>query len=167
MKVFSCRDMLTKDMNEPEYLSELSLLGASQINYPQKPEDAKLEAIPNQWPQNDYLINIDCHEFTCLCPKTGQPDFAKVYISYIPKNHLIESKALKLYLFSFRNHGIFHEFVINKIATDLKNAIDPKFIQVFGDFMPRGGIAIRPVVQLGDRDLYKSLISTSLNTVKE
>jgi 7-cyano-7-deazaguanine reductase len=149
------------------YLADLSLLGASQINYPQNPEQAKLEAIPNQWPQNDYLVNLDCHEFTCLCPKTGQPDFAKLYITYIPKNHLIESKALKLYLFSFRNHGIFHEFVINKIATDLKNAIDPKFIQVFGDFMPRGGIAIRPVVQLGDRDLYKSLISTSLNTVKE
>ena len=151
-------------MNEPEYLSELSLLGASQINYPQKPEDAKLEAIPNQWPPNDYFINLDCHEFTCLCPKTGQPDFAKVYISYIPKDHLIESKALKLYLFSFRNHGIFHEFVINKIANDLKQAIDPKFIQVYGDFMPRGGIAIRPLVQLGDRDLHRSL---ALNPDKE
>lgn len=136
---------------------DLSLLGASNTHYPQHPDEAKLEAIPNQWNTNDYFINLDCHEFTCLCPKTGQPDFAKIYISYVPGEFLIESKALKLYLFSFRNIGIFHEFVINKIADDLNKAIKPKFIKVYGDFMPRGGISIRPEVKLGDMDLYTSL----------
>lgn len=128
----------------------LSLLGASQIDYPQSPEEAVLEVIPNKWTQNDYTVNLDCHEFTCLCPKTGQPDFAKIFISYIPADLLVESKALKLYLFSYRNTGIFHEFVINKIANDLFDAMKPKYLKVEGDFMPRGGIAIKPVVELGD-----------------
>lgn len=135
----------------------LSILGSSQTIYPTNPDEAKLEAIPNLCKANDYIVNLDCHEFTCLCPKTSQPDFAKIYISYIPGDFLIESKALKLYLFSFRNHGIFHEFVINKIANDLDQAIKPKFIKVLGDFMPRGGIAIRPEVKLGDLDSYKNL----------
>ena len=135
----------------------LTLLGSSETVYPQDPDQAKLEAIDNQWKDQDYIVNLDCHEFTCLCPKTGQPDFAKIYISYIPGDSLVESKALKLYLFSYRNHGIFHEFVINKIARDLNNAINAKYIKVVGDFMPRGGIAIKPVVQLGDCDLYSEL----------
>ena len=145
-------------MQTEDATDSLSLLGASQIDYPKHPDEAKLEAIANQWTDNDYIINLDCHEFTCLCPKTGQPDFAQIYISYIPGEQLIESKALKLYLFSFRNHGIFHEFVINKIANDLNKTIAPKYIKVVGDFMPRGGIAIKPVVQLGDIELYKSLM---------
>lgn len=144
-------------MQNPDLLSDLSLLGASKVDYPQHPDEARLEAIPNQWREHDYIINLDCHEFTCLCPKTGQPDFAKIYISYIPGEFLIESKALKLYLFSFRNHGIFHEFVINKIASDLAQVLKPKYIKVVGDFMPRGGIAIKPCVQLGDIKLYKQL----------
>lgn len=136
----------------------LSLLGAGETNYPTHPDEANLEAIPNQWNANDYIVNLDCHEFTCVCPKTGQPDFAKIYISYIPGEFLIESKALKLYLFSFRNIGIFHEFVVNKIAADLNKAIKPKFLKVYGDFMPRGGISIRPEVKLGDIDLYEDLL---------
>lgn len=144
-------------MTDTSYLDELSLLGSSKIDYPQSPEEAKLEPIPNQWTSNDYIVNLDCHEFTCLCPKTGQPDFAKIYIEFIPGEALVESKALKLYLFAFRNHGIFHEFVINKIAADIEAAIKPKFIRVLGDFMPRGGIAIKPDVQLGDIELYKKL----------
>ncbi len=127
---------------------ELSLLGAQQTEYPQSPEAAKLEVIPNQWQGNDYTVNLDCHEFTCLCPKTGQPDFAQIHIEYIPGELLVESKALKLYLFSYRNTGIFHEFVINKIAKDLFDAMQPKYLKVSGDFMPRGGIAIKPVVEL-------------------
>lgn len=138
-------------------LENLTLLGASKTDYPSSPEEAKLESINNQWIDNDYIVNLDCHEFTCLCPKTGQPDFAKIYISYIPGKFLIESKALKLYLFSYRNYGIFHEFVINKIARDLQNIIQAKYIRVTGKFMPRGGIAINPLVQLGDMDLYKKL----------
>ncbi len=138
-------------------LDNLTLLGAGQTVYPTSPEDARLEAIPNQWQDNDYIVNLDCLEFTCLCPKTGQPDFAQIFISYIPGESLIESKALKLYLFSYRNHGIFHEFVINKIARDLNNAIQAKYIKVVGKFMPRGGISINPVVQLGDLKLYETL----------
>ncbi len=138
---------------QEESTKDLSLLGSAETVYPNSPEDAQLEAIPNMLQKNDYSINMDCHEFTCLCPKTGQPDFAKIYISYLPAESLVESKSLKLYLFSFRNQGIFHEFVINKIAEDLFNTIKPKYLKVLGDFMPRGGIAIRPIVELGDKTL--------------
>lgn len=137
---------------------ELSLLGNSQTEYPSSPSEAKLEAIPNLWKDNDYLVNLDCPEFTCVCPKTSQPDFAHIVIDYIPGPSLIESKALKLYLFSFRNEGIFHEFVVNKIADDLNKAINPKYIRVKAKFMPRGGIAINPVVELGDLNLGRKLI---------
>ena len=139
---------------------KLSLLGSGNTIYPTNPEDAILEAISNQFPDNDYLVNLDCHEFTCLCPKTGQPDFAKIFISYIPDQHLVESKSLKLYLFSYRNHGIFHEFVINKITRDLANLLKPKFIKVTGNFMPRGGISINPQVTLGDSVLYGKLVNS-------
>lgn len=139
---------------------KLSLLGSGNTIYPTNPEDAILEAISNQFPDSDYLVNLDCHEFTCLCPKTGQPDFAKIFISYIPDQLLIESKSLKLYLFSYRNHGIFHEFVINKITRDLANLLKPKFIKVTGNFMPRGGISINPQVTLGDSVLYGKLVNS-------
>jgi 7-cyano-7-deazaguanine reductase len=134
----------------------LSLLGSNETQYPAKPEEAILEVIPNMWLDHDYVVELDCHEFTCLCPKTSQPDFARIKIYYIPNRELIESKALKLYLFSFRNTGIFHEFVINKIANELNAVLNPKFICVEGDFMPRGGIAIKPRAFLGDLQLGKS-----------
>jgi len=137
-------------------VENLTLLG-KETQYPSHPDQAKLEVIANQWLTNDYLVELDCKEFTCVCPKTGQPDFAEILITYIPDQLLIESKALKLYLFSFRNHGIFHEFVINKIADDLYQALQPKFLKVVGRFSPRGGIAINPEVKLGDLSLYKSL----------
>lgn len=135
----------------------LVLLGQSQTNYPVSPEEAQLEAIPNLCKENDYVINLDCHEFTCLCPKTSQPDFAKIFISYIPNDFIVESKSLKLYLFAYRNTGIFHEFVINKIAQDLQKILGAKVLRVIGDFMPRGGIAIKPVVVLGDKALVEAL----------
>jgi len=135
----------------------LVLLGQSQTNYPSSVEEAQLEAIPNLCKENDYVINLDCHEFTCLCPKTSQPDFAKIFISYIPNDFIIESKSLKLYLFAYRNTGIFHEFVINKIAMDLQKLLGAKVLRVVGDFMPRGGIAIKPVVILGDKALVEAL----------
>ncbi|MCH2227405.1 MAG: preQ(1) synthase [Candidatus Caenarcaniphilales bacterium] len=134
----------------------LSLLGNTETKYPESPEEAKLESIPNLWTNNDYVVNLDCHEFTCLCPKTSQPDFASLEISYIPDQLLVESKALKLYLFSYRNQGIFHEFVTNKIANDLQEILKAKVLIVKGDFMPRGGIAIKPTVVLGDKELAKT-----------
>lgn len=147
-----------KEESRPENGSEsLNLLGSAETKYPQSPDEAQLEAIPNMWKANDYSINLDCHEFTCLCPKTGQPDFAKIYISYLPAESLVESKSLKLYLFAYRNEGIFHEFVINKIADDIFNTIKPKYLKVLGDFMPRGGIAIRPIVELGDTSLREKI----------
>jgi 7-cyano-7-deazaguanine reductase len=136
---------------------KLSLLGSANTVYPNSPEDAVLEPISNQFTDNDYKVDLDCQEFTCLCPKTGQPDFAKIFISYIPDKYLIESKSLKLYLFSYRNQGIFHEFVINKIAKDLFMVLQPKSLKVTGNFMPRGGISINPQVLLGDRVLYDRL----------
>ncbi len=140
-----------------ELLKDLSLLGEA-TNYPQDPDEAKLEAIPNQWQEHDYLVELDCPEFTCVCPKTSQPDFAKIYISYIPAEKLIESKALKLYLGAYRNYGIFHEYVVNKIARDLQTVLQAKYLRVFGDFSARGGISIKPSVELGDRDLGFSLL---------
>ena len=134
----------------------LNLLGNTETKYPNSPEEADLEVIPNLWTENDYVVQLDCHEFTCLCPKTAQPDFARLDIQYIPRDLLIESKALKLYLFSFRNTGIFHEFVVNKIANDLQEKLNAKVLVVTGDFMPRGGIAIKPKVVLGDRDLAEA-----------
>lgn len=134
----------------------LSLLGNTETIYPKTPSEAKLEVIPNLFLDNDYVVKLDCHEFTCLCPKTGQPDFANMEIIYIPNKHLIESKALKLYLFAYRNEGIFHEFVTNKIASDLQEQLAAKLLIVKGKFMPRGGIAINPVVVLGDKELAKN-----------
>ncbi len=105
-----------------------------------------LETFANKHPDNDYIVVLDAYEFTSLCPKTGQPDFAKVVISYIPDERLVESKSLKLYLFSFRNHGDFHEDCMNIIMKDLISLMDPKYIEVTGIFTPRGGIAILPMV---------------------
>ncbi len=143
--------------NNQELLADLTLLGSSHNNYPQDPDEAKLETIANQWTDADYLVQLDCPEFTCVCPKTGQPDFARIYISYIPDQRLIESKALKLYLFAYRNYGIFHEYVVNKIARDLQNVLNAKYLRVYGDFSARGGISIKPCVELGDRELGRRL----------
>ena len=108
-----------------------------------------LESIPNPHPQNNYFIKFNCPEFTTLCPITGQPDFATIYISYIPDSHIVESKSLKLYLFSFRNHGGFHEDCINIIASDLIALLSPRYLEVWGKFTPRGGLSIDPYVNYG------------------
>jgi len=131
-------------------MEDLTLLGQGKTKYPTCPEEAKLETFDNKWPDNHYTVEFECPEFTSLCPKTGQPDFAKVSIIYIPHKKLVESKSLKLYLFSFRNHGEFHESVINRIAHDLYKLMEPHIIMVRGDFYPRGGISINPVVVLPD-----------------
>lgn len=128
----------------------LNLLGQGKTKYPTCPEEAVLETFDNKWPDNRYIVELECPEFTSLCPRTNQPDFARLTIAYIPDRLLIESKALKLYLFSFRAHGEFHESVTNRIATDLFEAMHPKALVIRGDFYPRGGISINPVVEMGD-----------------
>ena len=108
-----------------------------------------LETFINKHQGNDYWVRFNCPEFTSLCPITGQPDFAEIRISYIPDVKMVESKSLKLYLFSFRNHGDFHEDCVNKIMKDLISLMDPKYIEVTGLFTPRGGISIYPYANYG------------------
>lgn len=108
-----------------------------------------LETFENQHQENDYWVEFLCPEFTTLCPITGQPDFAEILIRYIPDKRMVESKSLKLYLFSFRNHGDFHEDCVNIIMKDLIRLMDPRYIEVVGNFVPRGGIAIHPFANYG------------------
>ena len=111
-----------------------------------------LETFQNKHPENDYWVQFNCPEFTSLCPITGQPeqpDFAEIKIMYIPGERMVESKSLKLYLFSFRNHGDFHEDCVNVIMKDLIRLMDPKYIEVIGLFTPRGGISIYPYANYG------------------
>ena len=108
-----------------------------------------LETFENQHPERDYWVQLSCPEFTTLCPITGQPDFAELKILYIPDRRMVESKSLKLYLFSFRNHGDFHEDCVNIILNDLIRLMDPRYIEVKGNFVPRGGIAIHPYANYG------------------
>ena len=99
-----------------------------------------LETFPNPRPEHDYEINMECPEFTCLCPRTGQPDFATIRITYVPDKVCVELKSLKLYIWSYRNEGAFHEAVINQILDDLVQACQPRKMTVVGDFNVRGGI---------------------------
>ncbi len=99
-----------------------------------------LDTFPNPKPDRDYTIHFECPEFTCVCPKTGQPDFATIRIEYIPDKLCVELKSLKLYLWSFRNEGHFHEAVTNLILDDLAKATQPRYMKVTGDFFVRGGI---------------------------
>jgi 7-cyano-7-deazaguanine reductase len=108
-----------------------------------------LESFENKHPDRDYWVKFNCPEFTSLCPVTGQPDFATIYISYIPGKKMLESKSLKLYLFSFRNHGAFHEDCVNIILNDLVELLHPRYIEVTGKFLPRGGISIDPWCNYG------------------
>ena len=108
-----------------------------------------LETFENRHKDNDYWVQFNCPEFTSLCPITGQPDFAEIKIMYIPGERMVESKSLKLYLFSFRNHGDFHEDCVNTIMKDLVRLMQPKYIEVTGLFTPRGGISIYPYANYG------------------
>lgn len=108
-----------------------------------------LETFENRHPDNDYWVRFNCPEFTSLCPITGQPDFAEIRIAYVPAERMVESKSLKLYLFSFRNHGDFHEDCVNTIMKDLVKLMQPKYIEVKGIFTPRGGISIWPYANYG------------------
>lgn len=143
-------------MSQPEKQkergAELSLLGNQQVKYTFDYDPSLLESFVNKHPDNDYWVKFNCPEFTSLCPITGQPDFATLYISYIPGERMVESKSLKLYLFSFRNHGDFHEDCVNIIMKDLIKLMDPKYIEVWGKFTPRGGISIDPWCNYGKPD---------------
>lgn len=120
----------------------LTLLNRNHKKYPTSPKQARLEAFRNTHPNRDYWIEFDCPEFTSICPVTGQPDFGHITIEYIPDRLCLESKSLKLYLFSYRNHGAFHEEVVNLILDDIVKAIKPREICVSGEFNRRGGIGI-------------------------
>lgn len=130
--------------NEP-----LTLLGNQNTTYDTQYNPSVLERFGNKHPDNDYFVKFNCPEFTSLCPITGQPDFANIVISYVPDAYLVESKSLKLYLFSFRNHGDFHEDCVNIIMKDLIRLLSPKYIEVWGKFLPRGGISIDPYCNYG------------------
>ena len=123
-----------------------------------------LDAFANKHPERDYWVTLTAPEFTTLCPKTGQPDFATLTIRYIPGQKLVESKSLKLYLYGFRNHGDFHEDVINVIYNDLVKLLKPKYMEVYGKFAARGGISIDPFVNGGTGPKYKKLAETRFNT---
>lgn len=129
-------------------MDKLKSLG-QESNYVFDYQPGVLEAFDNKHPENDYFVKFNCPEFTSLCPITGQPDFATIYLSYIPGEKLVESKSLKLYLFSFRNHGAFHEDVLNIIMKDLVALLNPKYIEVWGKFLPRGGLSIDPYCNYG------------------
>ncbi len=132
-----------------EELRGVTALGNQSVAYPQDYNPAILETFVNKHPNRDYFVKFNCPEFTSLCPKTGQPDFATIYISYVPAQRMVESKSLKLYLFSFRNHGDFHEDCVNIIMDDLITLMEPKYIEVWGKFTPRGGISIDPYCNYG------------------
>ncbi|MEW5986926.1 MAG: preQ(1) synthase [Chloroflexota bacterium] len=124
-------------MTQRSDLAELTLLGPDRAQ-PSK----KLETFPNHHPQRDYTVTLQTDEFTCVCPATGQPDFAHLTIRYIPDQRIVESKSLKLYLWSYRQEGVFHEHVTNVILDDLVAALSPRWCQVTADFSVRGGITI-------------------------
>jgi len=124
-------------MTAPSDLDGLSLLG-QETTRPSK----KLETFPNRHPGREYTVTLVTDEFTCVCPATGQPDFARITIHYVPDQKIVESKSLKLYFWSYRNEGVFHEHVTNVILDDLVAALAPRRCEVIADFGVRGGIAI-------------------------
>jgi 7-cyano-7-deazaguanine reductase len=146
-------------MRNEQELEGVTLLGNQGTTYPTDYAPGLLETFENKHPENEYVVTFDCPEFTTLCPKTGQPDFGRIIISYIPRQRMVESKSLKLYLFSFRNHGDFHEDCVNIIMKDLWRLMDPKYIEVRGIFMPRGGISIHPFANMADPDHQPLLLS--------
>ena len=139
-------------MRTKEELAGITLLGDRQTKYPDTYAPEILETFLNKHPESEYLVTFHCPEFTTLCPLTGQPDYAEILINYIPRERMVESKSLKLYLFSFRNHGDFHEDCVNIIMKDLVKLMDPRYLEVLGKFTPRGGISIRPFANYADAE---------------
>jgi 7-cyano-7-deazaguanine reductase len=149
-----------KTANKAPRTSELKnfSLGSKVTQYPSNYSPEILEAFDNKNPGKIAWTSLVCTEFTSLCPKTAQPDFAKIFINYIADKKMVESKSLKLYLFSFRNHGDFHEDCVQKICDDLVELMNPSFIEVIGEFTPRGGIAIFPYAShSSNNSVYKKI----------
>src|SRR5512140_1684023 len=128
---------MKKRLTAKSDLQNLTLLGKEKIS-----PSRRLEAFPNHHPERDYTVILRTEEFTCVCPLTGQPDFAEITIRYIPDKLILESKSLKLYLQSFRDAGTFHEHVVNVILDDVVGALAPRWCKITADFAVRGGIAI-------------------------
>lgn len=145
------REKKNTEKTEKTIHQGLTLLNRNHKEYPDSPEKAKLEAFDNAFPNHDYVIEFDCPEFTSLCPVTGQPDFGHIKVRYIAEKRCVESKSLKLYLFSYRNHNTFHEEAVNRILTDLVNLLSPRWMRVEGVFRPRGGIAISVAAEDGSK----------------
>lgn len=123
----------------------LTALGhRSEYQY-DRPDPAVLEAFDNPYPASSWVVSLLCSEFTSLCPVTGQPDYGRLTVEYVPGRLCVESKSLKLYLVGYRNHGTFHEACVNQVADDLSAKLSPRYLRVYGDFNSRGGIAIRPL----------------------
>ena len=132
-------------------LQKLKNLGSAGTAYSFDYDPGHLEKVANAHSDRDYMVTLDCPEFTTLCPKTGQPDFGTIRIHYIPDKYIVESKSLKLYLFSFRNNGDFHEDCVNIILKDLVALLKPRYMEVEGLFRPRGGIRILPFSAYGKK----------------
>jgi 7-cyano-7-deazaguanine reductase len=124
----------------------LTRLGSGRTEYRyDNPGTDLLECFANAHPDQPWVVGLECPEFTSLCPITGQPDFGVIHIHYVPGPRCVESKSLKLYLGAYRNHGSFHEDCVNRIADDIQSVVEARYLRVYGDFRPRGGIAIRPL----------------------
>ncbi|CAA6821149.1 MAG: NADPH dependent preQ0 reductase (EC [uncultured Sulfurovum sp.] len=137
---------------------ELSSLGSNGTSYEYHYNPKLLETFENLHQENDYWVTLNADEFTSLCPITNQPDFGTLIINYIPNINMVESKSLKLYLFSFINNGEFHEDVVNKIGKDLVKLMNPKYLEVVGLFYPRGNISIHPTFSYNNgKKKYKKL----------
>lgn len=137
--------------NNKDRFKDLTLLKRSENNYPTSPDQAKLETFDNKFPDRDYVITFDCPEYTSLCPVTNQPDFGHIIIRYIADKKCVESKSLKLYLYSFRNANTFHEESVNTILDALVAVAKPRKAEVVGLFRPRGGIAINVKATYGGK----------------
>lgn len=133
-------------MTEASDLEGLTLLGREAG--PSK----RLETFPNRHPERRYLVRLESGEFTCICPATGQPDFATITVEYLPDQKILESKSFKLYLWSYRDEGVFHEHVTNSILDDLVEALEPHWCRVQGAFNVRGGIGITVEAEHGQRE---------------
>lgn len=143
---------MKKELKNKKRYSDLTLLKQSSKNlYPDAPEKAKLEVFKNIYSDRDYEIKFDCPEYSSLCPVTNQPDYGKITITYVPDKLCIESKSLKLFLFSFRNHNTFHEEAVNSILDAIVEACSPRRAEVTGEFNARGGISISVRATSGSR----------------
>ncbi len=138
-------------MKKTQTTQKSDLAGLSELGRGKTLPSRKLETFPNKNPERNYTVELNTEEFTCLCPATGQPDFAKLRITYVPRKKIVESKSLKLYLWSFRETGCFHEHLTNLILSDLVEAMNPVWCKVEGFFNSRGGIAIKVTAQSGKK----------------